>query len=68
MQNFRLSTVQIKFHQICTLIGSLKYIKFWLRSTEDVYLMTLKGDAKFEEKLTCCFKNDKNLVKFDPST
>ena len=30
--------------------------------------MTLKIDAKFEEKLICCFKNDKNLVKFDPST
>ena len=29
--------------------------------------MTLKIDAKFEEKLTCCFKNGKNLVKFDPS-
>ena len=30
--------------------------------------MTLKIDAKFEEKLICCFKNDKNLVKFDLST
>ena len=30
--------------------------------------MTLKTDAKFEEKLICCFKNDKNMVKFDPST
>ena len=30
--------------------------------------MTLKSDAKFEEKLICCFKNDKNLVNFDPST
>ena len=30
--------------------------------------MTLKIDAKFEEKLICCFKNDKDLVKFDPST
>ena len=30
--------------------------------------MTLKIDAKFEEKLICCFKNNKNLVKFDPST
>ena len=29
--------------------------------------MTLKIDAKFEEKLICCFKNDKNLVKFGPS-
>ena len=30
--------------------------------------MPLKIDAKFKEKLICCFKNDKNLVKFDPST
>ena len=30
--------------------------------------MTLKIDAKFEEKLICCFKNDKNLVNFDLST
>ena len=30
--------------------------------------MTLKIDAKFEEKLICCFKNDKNLVKFNAST
>ena len=30
--------------------------------------MTLKSDAKFEEKLICCFKNDKNLVNFDPTT
>ena len=30
--------------------------------------MTLKIDAKFEEKPICCFKNDKNLVKFDPNT
>ena len=25
VQNFRLSTAHLKFHQICTLIGSLKY-------------------------------------------
>ena len=30
--------------------------------------MTLKIDAKFEEKLVCYLKNAKNLVKFDPST
>ena len=30
--------------------------------------MTLKNDAKFEEKPICFFKNDKNLVNFDPST
>ena len=28
--------------------------------------MALKIDAKFEEKLICCFKNDKNLVNIDP--
>ena len=30
--------------------------------------MTLKSDVKFEEKLTCCFKNDTNLVNFDLNT
>ena len=30
--------------------------------------MTLKSDAKFEEKLICCFKHDKDLVDFDMST
>ena len=30
--------------------------------------MTLKTDAKFEEKLICCFKTDRNLVNFYPST
>ena len=30
--------------------------------------MILKLDAKFEEKLICCFKNDKYLVNFDLST
>ena len=26
--------------------------------------MKLKIDAKFEENLICCFKNDKNLMNF----
>ena len=30
--------------------------------------MTVRIDAEFEEKLICCSKNDKNLVKFDPNT
>ena len=30
--------------------------------------MTLKIDAKLEEQLICCFKNDKNLVNFNPIT
>ena len=38
------------------------------KNAEELCLMTLKSDAKFEEKLTSCLKNDKNLVNFDPST
>ena len=30
--------------------------------------MTLKSDSKFEEKLICCFQDDKNLVNFGLST
>ena len=30
--------------------------------------MALKSTVKFEERLICCFKNDKNLVNFDPRT
>ena len=30
--------------------------------------MTLKINAKFEEKLICCFKTDENLVSFDLMT
>ena len=31
--------------------------------------MKMKNDKKFEEELTCQFKNDmKNLTNFDPST
>ena len=30
--------------------------------------MTLKNDAKFEEKVIWCFKNKKNLMNFHLST
>ena len=48
----------LRFHQICTWIGSFcwKYIKFQLKITEELFLMTLKIDAKFEEKLICVSK------------
>ena len=41
-----------------------------LKSTEDLCVMTMKNDAKFEEELTCQFdKTDmRNLTNFDPST
>ena len=52
VQNFRLSTAHVKLHQICTLIDSFcwKYIKSNLKKY--LCLMTLKIDAKFEEKLS----------------
>ena len=30
--------------------------------------MSLMSDVKFEEKLICYFKNDKNMENVDPST
>ena len=40
-----------------------------LNFTEELYVMTMKNDAKFEEELTCRFKIDLgNLIKVDPST
>ena len=44
------------------------YKNFCQKITEELCLITLDIDAKFEEKLFCCFKNDTNLVNFNPST
>ena len=59
VQNFRLSTAQVKFHQICTLIGSFcwKYIKFQLKKyrgvvshdTEDWCKIWRKTDLLFQK-------------------
>ena len=39
-----------------------------LKSTEELCVMTMKNDAKFEEELTCQFKIDmRNLTNFDLS-
>ena len=38
------------------------------KSMEEICLMIPKSGAKFEEKVIFCFKNDKNLVNFDPNT
>ena len=37
-------------------------------STEELCLLILKIDAKFEQKPICCFKIDKNLGNFNPDT
>ena len=40
-----------------------------LKSTEELCVMTMTNDAKFEEELTCQFKIDmRNLTNFDRST
>ena len=57
--------------KICTLIRSFcpKHIKFRWKNTEELCSMTLKSDAKFEEKLTLGSKNDmRNLVNFHSTT
>ena len=40
-----------------------------LKSTEELYVMTMKNDTKFEKELTCQFKIDMiNFENFEPST
>ena len=40
-----------------------------LKSTEELSVMTMKNDAKFEQELTCHSQVDmRNLTNFDPST
>ena len=40
-----------------------------LKFTGELFVMTMKNDAKLEEELTCRFTIDmKNLTNFDPST
>ena len=37
------------------------------KSTEELYVITLKNGTKFEEELTCALKNDmRNLANFNP--
>ena len=39
------------------------------KSTKELFLMTLKSDAKFKERLTCGFKYDmRDLVNLHPTT
>ena len=61
----------LKMSKIYTLMECFwpKYVMFELKkSTEEFFFLTLKIDAKFEGKLTCTFKNDRNLTNFHQST
>ena len=48
----------------------IKVYNVWAKKiTEELSLMTLDSDAKFEEKLTCGLENDmRNLANFHQST
>ena len=40
-----------------------------IKFTEELCVMTMKNDAKFEEELTCQFQTDmRNFTNFDRST
>ena len=51
-------------------LSLIKVYNVWVKkSTEELCLMALKTDAKFEGKLICAFKNDmRNLRNFHQST
>ena len=70
VQNFRLSTAQVKFHQICTLIGSFcwKYIKFQLKKYRGVMSHDTEEWCKIWRKTDLLFQKWQELVNFDPST
>ena len=38
------------------------------KKVQKSYLMTLKSDSNFEEKLTFCLENDRNLMSFNSSS
>ena len=62
-----LSVQNWQISKICTLMGSFwpEYMFELKKSTEELFLMALNIDAKFEAGMTCAFKNDmKNLANF----
>ena len=67
VQNFRLSTAHVKYHQIYTLLSSFfwKYIKFQVKKYRGVMSHDTDEWCKIWRKLICCFKTEKNLVNFD---
>ena len=69
VQNFRLLTAQMKFHQIRTLIGYFcwKYIKFQLKKFEGFMSHDTKEWCKIWRETYFLFQKWKNLMNFDPS-
>ena len=68
LTNFDPSTQKSQKLNGLLLIGvhNVKKVK---KSAEEICFMTMKSDAKFEEKLTCGLENDiRNLANFHQST
>ena len=67
MQNFRLSTAQVKFHQNLYFdrLLLLKVYKVSAKKMEELCLMIPNSGAKYEEKHIFSFKIDKNLANFN---
>ena len=68
---WQIFTKALESLKIRTLMGSFnsKQKKDELKITEKLSVMTMKNDAKFEEKLACHFKIDtRNLTNFGTST
>ena len=70
MQNFRISTAQVKPHQICTLIDFflLKVYKISAKKVQRSYVSWYWGVVENLKILFFFFKYGKNLLNFDPST
>ena len=66
VQNFRLSTPHVKFHQICTLIGSLcwKYLKFQLKKYRRVMSHDTEEWCKTWRKTDLLFQKWQELCEF----
>ena len=41
---------------------------FSLKFTEELCVMAMKNNAKFEEELSCLYQIDRNLTNFDSNT
>ena len=55
-----------QFWQCATFVESILYMS--QKSTGELYVITLKNDAKFDEELTCALKNDMRYFEnFDPT-
>ena len=66
MENFRLSTAHLKFHQICTLIGSFcwKCIKFQLKKYRGVMSHNTKEWCKIWRKIDLLFQKWQEFGEF----